>query len=90
MLQFMIVLAILFLIIFLDILGQPTRQLKSYNSKKNKGQLLPGSMENVVNENLIKEDVSDLVCKCPICSEEMKGVELIHYKCKKCNEYFTN
>jgi hypothetical protein len=27
---------------------------------------------------------------CPICSTKMKGVELIHYKCEKCNEYFTN
>jgi hypothetical protein len=28
--------------------------------------------------------------RCPICSEEMKGIELTHYKCKHCNEYFTN
>ncbi len=34
--------------------------------------------------------VSGSVCKCPICLEEMKGIELTHYKCKKCNEYFTN
>lgn len=27
---------------------------------------------------------------CPICSSEMKGFELTHYHCKKCNEYFTN
>lgn len=30
------------------------------------------------------------VCKCPLCGEEMIGIELTHYKCKKCNEYFTN
>ena len=34
--------------------------------------------------------VSNSVCKCPLCGEEMKGIELTHYKCKKCNEYFTN
>ena len=34
--------------------------------------------------------VIGLVCKCPICTEEMKGIELTHYKCKTCKEYFTN
>ena len=29
-------------------------------------------------------------CKCPFCSEEMTGIQLTHYKCKKCNEYFTD
>lgn len=29
-------------------------------------------------------------CKCPVCSTEMKGIELTHYKCEKCNLYFTN
>ncbi len=28
--------------------------------------------------------------KCPFCAEEMQGFELTHYKCKKCNQYFTN
>jgi hypothetical protein len=28
--------------------------------------------------------------KCPFCAKEMQGFELMHYKCKKCNEYFTN
>jgi transposase-like protein len=32
----------------------------------------------------------DLNTKCPFCSSEMKGIEIIHYKCKNCNEYFTN
>ena len=31
-----------------------------------------------------------LSCKCPFCSTEMNGIQLTHYKCKKCNEYFTN
>jgi len=30
------------------------------------------------------------ISNCPICGEEMDGIELTHYKCKKCNEYFTN
>lgn len=27
---------------------------------------------------------------CPICGEKMNGIVLTHYKCKKCNEYYTN
>ena len=41
-------------------------------------------------KNLRIAHVSNSVCKCPLCGEEMKGIELTHYKCKKCNEYFTN
>lgn len=26
--------------------------------------------------------VSNSVCKCPLCGEEMIGIELTHYKCK--------
>ena len=45
---------------------------------------------SVVNKYFALAHVSGSVCKCPICLEEMKGIELTHYKCKKCNEYFTN
>jgi transposase-like protein len=30
------------------------------------------------------------IINCPFCSNEMKGIKLTHYKCKKCNEYFTD
>lgn len=30
------------------------------------------------------------VCNCPYCGKSMKGIELTHFKCKTCNEYFTN
>ena len=38
----------------------------------------------------IKNDLSPDVSNCPFCSEQMKGIKLTHYKCKNCNEYFTN
>lgn len=41
-------------------------------------------------KNLSLSAVSNSVCKCPLCGEEMKGIELTHYKCKNCNEYFTD
>ena len=46
--------------------------------------------QKAVKNNAVLPLVSNLVCKCPICSTKMKGIELTHYKCKKCNEYFTN
>ena len=30
------------------------------------------------------------ITKCPLCGEEMNGIKLTHYKCKNCNEYYTN
>ena len=39
-------------------------------------------------ENEIFTKISD--CKCPECSEKMRKVKLTHYKCNKCNKYYTN
>ena len=42
------------------------------------------------NETSQLDNDNNLVCKCPFCSTEMKGIKFIHYKCKNCNEYFTD
>jgi len=39
-------------------------------------------------KNLTMHVVSNSVC--PLCSTKMHSVTLTHYKCKKCNQYFTN
>ncbi len=42
-------------------------------------------------EVILKEyQNSSLVCKCPYCSTEMKGIVLTHYKCSKCKQYYTD
>jgi hypothetical protein len=44
--------------------------------------------EILKNPNTLSDE--RLVDKCPICGEEMNGIVLAHYKCNKCNNYFTN
>ena len=58
---------------------------KRYNLHK----ILPQDAVKLYLE-LKQPQVINSVCKCPLCGEKMKGIELTHYKCKKCNEYFTN
>ena len=49
--------------------------------------------EGTIDENEAKQTLLNLfsnsTCKCPLCGKKMKGIEVTHYKCKKCNEYFT-
>lgn len=52
-------------------------------------EMLPLTIVDAMEEYAEQFD-SGLVCNCPLCGEEMKGIELMHYKCKKCNKYFTN
>ncbi len=46
--------------------------------------------EMLINCNNILNSYPKRITNCPVCTEEMKGIELTHYKCKHCNEYFTN
>lgn len=62
---------------------------------------LPDFLKIIMNENFqkekrrktyeeLKKEFENDECGCPFCGEIMCGIELTHYKCKKCNEYFTN
>jgi len=62
------------------------RKWQSHDERRDGVSEYADQVVNLFNKPL----VSDSVCKCPLCGEEMKGIELTHYKCKKCNEYFTN
>lgn len=43
-----------------------------------------------IDEALRQYPDNKLICKCPICGNEMMGVKMVHYKCNRCDEYFTN
>ena len=44
------------------------------------------TQQKPVNKNALLHSVSN----CPFCNTKMKGIQLTHYKCKNCNEYFTD
>ena len=46
--------------------------------------------EDYAQQQVKSNDLSPDVSNCPFCSEQMKGIKLTHYKCKNCNEYFTD
>jgi hypothetical protein len=41
-------------------------------------------------KNKILKKNNEEITKCPLCGETMNSIELTHFKCKKCDEYFTN
>ena len=45
---------------------------------------------NTAIDDVLKLFAIPVVRNCPICSAEMKGIKLTHYKCTNCNEYFTD
>lgn len=45
---------------------------------------------DIVIERVVKNLTKPVVRNCPFCKNEMKGIKLIHYKCPKCEEYFTD
>lgn len=45
---------------------------------------------NQIKYSIEKLESLNPLCGCPICGESMKGIQLVHYKCKGCNEHFTN
>lgn len=63
---------------------------KDFQYTEQNRDLMRDDLDEVINQALRQPPVISSVAKCPVCLEKMKGIELIHYKCKKCNEYFTN